>query len=405
MVMSSLVGSTMASFISQFSMTVNQLSEKLGAGQEIILFSEVLKSFSIVIGMLISGVIYKRLKLKKTFLLAMALLLLPQFSIAYSPNVFTLMVLKILQGFATIIFPVFILVIIQWMEANHIGFATAMFNGIFYGGSGLGAIATGFIIPRLGWEASYLILGIISLMLGIIWFFTIDEKNQNNTESVGSSGTIRATYIEMVKKPEIWLLVLGLLGYTWALQAVAVDMPIFGEYIGYGAEDIGKIMASTTIGTVIASLISGKVSDMYSQRTINKVSGRIFIMMLSSIIIFIFTLLIIVLDLNNFYIFYILALFISFGGAWGLGSFYSIFPEMFRGDMLEIAPGFAGGIADISVPLAPFVVGIVFGARGLWSLGWLSCTIMSGLSLIACIFLLSGFGKRKINENHCNGFK
>ncbi len=403
--MSSLVGSTMASFISQFSMTVNQLSEKLGAGQEIILFSEVLKSFSIVIGMLISGVIYKRLKLKKTFLLAMALLLLPQFSIAYSPNVFTLMVLKILQGFATIIFPVYILVIIQWMEANHIGFATAMFNGIFYGGSGLGAIATGFIIPRLGWEASYLILGIISLMLGIIWFFTIDEKNQNNTESVGSSGTIRATYIEMVKKPEIWLLVLGLLGSTWALQAVAVDMPIFGEYIGYGAEDIGKIMASTTIGTVIASLISGKVSDMYSQRTINKVSGRIFIMMLSSIIIFIFTLLIIVLDLNNFYIFYILALFISFGGAWGLGSFYSIFPEMFRGDMLEIAPGFAGGIADISVPLAPFVVGIVFGARGLWSLGWLSCTIMSGLSLIACIFLLSGFGKRKINENHCNGFK
>ena len=166
-----------------------------------------------------------------------------------------------------------------------------------------------------------------------------------------------------------------------------------------------RIMASTTIGTVIASLISGKVSDMYSQRTINKVSGRIFIMMLSSIIIFIFTLLIIVLDLNNFYIFYILALFISFGGAWGLGSFYSIFPEMFRGDMLEIAPGFAGGIADISVPLAPFVVGIVFGARGLWSLGWLSCTIMSGLSLIACIFLLSGFGKRKINENHCNGFK
>lgn len=405
MVMSSLVGSTMASFISQFSMTVNQLSEKLGAGQEIILFSEVLKSFSIVIGMLISGVIYKRLKLKKTFLLAMALLLLPQFSIAYSPNVFTLMVLKILQGFATIIFPVYILVIIQWMEANHIGFATAMFNGIFCGGSGLGAIATGFIIPRLGWEASYLILGIISLMLGIIWFFTIDEKNQNNTESVGSSGTIRATYIEMVKKPEIWLLVLGLLGSTWALQAVAVDMPIFGEYIGYGAEDIGKIMASTTIGTVIASLISGKVSDMYSQRTINKVSGRIFIMMLSSIIIFIFTLLIIVLDLNNFYIFYILALFISFGGAWGLGSFYSIFPEMFRGDMLEIAPGFAGGIADISVPLAPFVVGIVFGARGLWSLGWLSCTIMSGLSLIACIFLLSGFGKRKINENHCNGFK
>ena len=403
--MSSLVGSTMASFISQFSMTVNQLSEKLGAGQEIILFSEVLKSFSIVIGMLISGVIYKRLKLKKTFLLAMALLLLPQFSIAYSPNVFTLMVLKILQGFATIIFPVYILVIIQWMEANHIGFATAMFNGIFCGGSGLGAIATGFIIPRLGWEASYLILGIISLMLGIIWFFTIDEKNQNNTESVGSSGTIRATYIEMVKKPEIWLLVLGLLGSTWALQAVAVDMPIFGEYIGYGAEDIGKIMASTTIGTVIASLISGKVSDMYSQRTINKVSGRIFIMMLSSIIIFIFTLLIIVLDLNNFYIFYILALFISFGGAWGLGSFYSIFPEMFRGDMLEIAPGFAGGIADISVPLAPFVVGIVFGARGLWSLGWLSCTIMSGLSLIACIFLLSGFGKRKINENHCNGFK
>ncbi len=165
-------------------------------------------------------------------------------------------------------------------------------------------------------------------------------------------------------------------------------MPIFGEYNGYGVEDIGKIMASTAIGAIIASLVSGKVSDYYALNRINKSSSRIKIMMLSSIITFISSLLLNILDLKNYNLFYTLVLLLSFGGAWGLGAFYSILPELFSDEMMKIAPGFTGGIADISVPLSPFVVGIVFGSRGKWGLAWMSCSTMSMLSLLACVILL-----------------
>ncbi len=386
---SSLVGCTMASFISQFSMTVNQLSEKLGQTQEIILFSEVLKSFTIVLGMLLSGIVYKKLQLKKTFILAITLLLVPQFIIPYSPNIQVLIILKLVQGLSTIIFPVFILNIIEWIDDKQTGSATAVFNGLFYGGSGIGATISGYIIPRMGWEASYIVLGIISLILCITWLLTVCEKPKSAfKEVIKDNKNVSATYLDILRMPEIWLLIVGLLGCTWSMQAVAADMPLFGEYIGYSVEDTGKIMTSTAIGTIIASLISGKVSDYYALRNTNKPASRIKIMMLSSIITLVSSLLIIVLDLRNFHIFYLLVLLLSFGGAWGLGAFYSIFPELFRDGMLEIAPGFSGGIADISVPLSPFVVGIVFGSKGNWGLGWLSCTIMSILSLLACIVLL-----------------
>ncbi len=393
---SSLVGCTMASFVSQFSMTVNQLSIKLGVSQEILLFSDVLKSLTIVLGMLSSGIIYEKLHLKKTFILAVAFLLIPQFIMPYSPNIQVLIVLKLIQGFSTVIFPILILNIIDWIDKEQTGFATAVFNGLFYGGSGIGAVISGYIIPKMSWEASYIVLGIISLIFSIIWLLTVHEKPKNISNRILEDNIkTHTTYLDMICMPETWLLIIGLLGSTWSIQAVAADMPIFGEYIGYSVEDIGKIMASTAIGTIIASLVSGKASDYYALNKINKSASRVKIMMLSSMITLISSLLLITLDLKNFNLFYALVLLLSFGGAWGLGSFYSILPELFSDEMMKIAPGFSGGIADISVPLSPFIVGIVFGSRGKWGLAWMSCSIMSMLSLLACVILLIRIKNKK----------
>lgn len=105
------------------------------------------------------------------------------------------------------------------------------------------------------------------------------------------------------------------------------------------------------------------------------------------------SLMLILLDLTNFGLFYATAFIFSFGGSWGLGTFYSILPEIFDEERLPIITGLAGGAGDMGMPLAPLLVGVVFGARGMWHLGWSVCIVISLLSILACFLLL---GNKKV---------
>lgn len=187
--------------------------------------------------------------------------------------------------------------------------------------------------------------------------------------------------------PQVWLLIIGFFSTTYVLQAITVDLPIFSDFLGYDSAATGKIMTAVTIGMFLACLVSGKISDVYAGKSKNRAKARIYTLMIGPMIIILASLFLMIANLNNFFIFYFAAFFFSFGAAWGLGTFYSILPEMFDKETLPIITGFSGGIGDIGMPLAPLVVGVVFGFNGLWNLGWASCAILGVLSIIACLIL------------------
>ena len=91
-------------------------------------------------------------------------------------------------------------------------------------------------------------------------------------------------------------------------------------------------------------------------------------------------------DLTNFGVFFALTFLLTFFGAWGLGVFYSILPEMFRPDEVSSVTGIAGGLADLGMPIGPTVVGVIFGAGGRWDLGWYSC---GAIALVGILFNLA----------------
>ena len=132
---------------------------------------------------------------------------------------------------------------------------------------------------------------------------------------------------------------------------------------------------------------------MVARRMSNKGRARILVMAVGPILIIIASLMLILLDLTNFGLFYATAFIFSFGGSWGLGTFYSILPEIFDEERLPIITGLAGGAGDMGMPLAPLLVGVVFGARGMWHLGWSVCIVISLLSILACFLLL---GNKKL---------
>ena len=233
-------------------------------------------------------------------------------------------------------------------------------------------------------------------MIGVIWLLTVKDTTKDKASDAVEADNLneeKVSSLSLLKMPVVWLLILAFISTTFVIQAITVDLPLFSEWLGYNELESGKINTAVTIGLLAACLVSGQISDMVARRMSNKGRARILVMAIGPILIIVASLMLILLDLTNFGLFYATAFIFSFGGSWGLGTFYSILPEIFDEERLPIITGLAGGAGDMGMPLAPLLVGVVFGACGMWHLGWSVCIIISLLSILACFLLL---GNKKV---------
>lgn len=395
---SSLMGCSISSAFPQFSMTVSSVAEKTGLSESFLLATDTLKSAAIVVAMLCSGFFYKKFGARITFIIALICMALPQFVIPYTSVPALLIFWKLVQGFSSVIFPVFLLIIMDVISERQAGLATAVFNGIFYSGGGVGGTLAGFFIAKSGWLSSYFALGIIALVIGLIWLFTVKDTTKDKASDAAdvtadNLNEEKTSSLTLLKMPVVWLLILAFISTTFVIQAITVDLPLFSQWLGYDELASGKINTAVTIGLLAACLVSGQISDMVARRMSNKGRARILVMAVGPILIIVASLMLILLDLTSFGLFYATAFIFSFGGSWGLGTFYSILPEIFDEERLPIITGLAGGAGDMGMPLAPQLVGVVFGARGMWHLSWSVCIVISLLSILACFLLL---GNKKV---------
>jgi len=395
--LSAFMGCTISAAFPQFSMTVTELSLKTGLSQEFLLTSDTIKSASIVVAMLLSGVAYKRIGAHKTFIFALFATVLPQFLLPFVEMPLLIILLKILQGLSSIIFPVFLVIILNWIEERQAGISTAIFNGIFYGGGGIGGTFAGVIIAKQGWVASYFVLGIVQIIVGLIWLFTVKEQPQGALKETDAIEKIEnEPKINFLTMPKVWLLAIAFFATTWTVQAITVDMPLLCEFVGYDALSSGKLLMAVTIGMITACIVSGKISDLAATKMQNKSVARLSIFAIGCVLIIASILLLILADLTNFYLFFFVIFMLSFGASWGLGTFYSILPEMFDKNTLPLVTGFTGGVGDIGMPLAPLVVGVAFGSRGLWNVGFGSCAVIAAISVLAILPLLKSLQNKEI---------
>ncbi len=414
---SALTGVSMTASFPQFTMVVEEYAVKLHTTQEFLLFTDTVKSVAIMIAMLISGPVYRRLGLKKIFLCAMTAMIVPQIIMPYAVSAGMVLILKIIQGFSSILFPVFLITIMSWMDKGNVGTATAVFNGIFYGGSGLGATAAGFTIAASGWKESFYVIALMALIPSALWFFTVKEKKEplpgrpcSNEEDVSarmdastgmdvSTGTDIApcrekTFQAVAGSLQTWLLVLCLLSTVWMVQVLSVDLPLYGSFLQYDAGTVGLVMSSLSVGIFLACVISGKSSDYFAGKSKNPATARLLVFACGPLLTVLSILLMFVIDGGSFPVFYASVLLLSFAGAWGLGSFYCILPELMDSGKAEYATGFIGGIADIGMPVGPLVFGVAFGVKGLWTAAWVSC---------AAICLVSVLGSAALLRSHRRG--
>ena len=397
-ILSALFGCILTAGYPQFSMTLDHLVERMQVSQDVLLTGDTVKLAAVVLAMWLSNTCYRKLGLYQTILLGAAATIIPQFLFPFITSLPLFFVLKFSQGMSSIVFPIMMLLMMDWVEENQTGLVTAVFNGIFYGGGGIGATASSFVLSRWGWIGTYFALGIALAVVTAIWIATVRERKAPAAVEAEAPKEKGLSIPQLLRLPKVYCLILGFIPTTFAVQAISSDLSLYGSFLAYSESQIGSLGTAATIGMVAACLVSGKCSDFFAGKAANRGAARVGVMLAGCALTVVSVVFLLSAASQGFALFYAAVLLFSFGGSWGLGVFYSILPDVFDERSLSTATGFIGGFGDMMMPIAPTVVGVVFGVRGLWSLGWGACALLAVIGVLACAVLI-GILKREAKPN------
>ena len=380
--------------VTQYSMVVGNIAQALAVESQMILAADTVRAVCLVIAMFASSLIYKKLGLRKTMLFGMMCQIMPQFLIPLAINAKSLPMLflfKGLQGINAMAFPLYISTITLWIEQRFAGLATAIFNGSFVAGSGVGAWLAGKVIPAFGWQASFYVIGGVCAAFAIpAWLITRDKEHPKTPEKVN-----KGTYGPIVRQPVTWMLIAGLFANTWVGQAVTVDMSVYANSLGYAPGDTGNLMLAISFVTVISSILAGAVSDLFAAKSANSIKVRSFIMSLGYLLSMVAAVMLPFAAEKGFVMLVISACAMMFGASWSGGVFWALPVEIYSEDENVAGTAFCSGASNVPNPVAPAVVGVMLGAQGHWTLAWITCAAASAISLAASVMLMT----QKKNSN------
>ncbi len=281
----------------------------------------------------------------------------------------------------------FVVIIMNWIAEKRKGLASGILLGGFLGGGGLGGFIAGYAIPTWGWQSAFLILGLISVILTVIWFGTVRMpiSLEPPEKKIDSPNEKRGRWSKVFRMPETWLLSMVVFGCAWVAFAIIAELPIYMDYIGYGVTEVGNVMIAVSIAYIVSAVLGGGLSDVFAIKMKNPVTGRAVGMSIGVVVAIIGATFMPIAGPMGLGAVFIAAFMAAFGSSWPQAVYWAVPSEVYTSDLEALGTGFTGGIGNISIPIVPIVMGIILAPA--WNLGWMTCTIMSLLALVACLVL------------------
>jgi MFS family permease len=241
-------------------------------------FETAMLGFSLVvltqgIGNFFQGSLVHKLGFRKTFLIFLPFLLVPQFLIPYLPQLisnlslawYACLALRAIQGFG-LVFAVLSPLVGCWFPLRERGLAQGIFMTAVSLNTGIGALIVGMLTNLgYGWEQIFILLGVLILVFSVGWICLIKEppiKEQVKRAvkiGEGMEGVKKSIYL----LPSTWTVVLILSMNCWVIFGAVANAAPYLEDIGY-VEPFKKALALLflSLAGVIATPLGGKVSDL-----------------------------------------------------------------------------------------------------------------------------------------------
>ncbi len=142
-------------------------------------------------------------------------------------------------------------------------------NGVVSAGMGLGftvgaLISATTLSPLLGsWRGVVFLYGGISVLIGLIWLFTVKEHHQRHLGAAPTKIPLRQSIARVFPMKSLWFLGLTLLGFSGCVQGVIGYLPTYLRDIGWTVASADGALtvfsALSTLGVIPMALLSAKV--------------------------------------------------------------------------------------------------------------------------------------------------
>ncbi|MFC1995367.1 MFS transporter, partial [Chloroflexota bacterium] len=273
----------------------------------------------------------------------------------------------------------------RWFDERR-----GMMTGIIFSGQGLGLVIMPLVISRLiynyGWRDSYLMMGIISLVLIIsaAQFLKCDptqvgQTAYGKTRSESDNPSSQAKLFSLrqaVSTKQFWILGAILFSILFSVDGVMIHIVIYATGLGIAATAAANILPIIGAFGIFGRFATGVVSDRIGNKPSLVIS---FTLMSVALILLTFTT-----DLIMLYLF--AAIFgISFGALMVLMS--PITAELFGLRSLGLILGVLIFIADIGDASSPIVVGRIFDVTGSYNLAFITTAGFAILGIILSLLI------------------
>jgi|GEM_PF-3160973 len=375
--------------VTAYSVAVPKKAEAIGVVRSDAALGVSIFLVGLALALIVGGMVIDRIGVKKTVLLGMLLLIVPQFLIPMITNFELLMVVRFVQGWALISWSAFMVSIMGWIPLKNKGLAAALFLGGSIGGSGIGGLIAGSLIPTMGYGAVFYVLGILPLLFLIIWMVSV--KVPPHMLPPPGSEKIRVkrpkpNYRPMLKMPETWALAGIIVANMWLYFGMSGTTAQYGAFLGYETGAIGALTFSFTPACLIGAILAGFWADRRAKTARSPIVGRAFVLMVGLILAMIGSAFIPVLSPMSFMAFVGIISFVMFFNAMAQGAYWAIPAETYPKELQAAGSTFSCGIGSLPKPLAPLVMAVVLAP--LWDIAWWTTTVISILGVIGCIMLL-----------------
>lgn len=215
--------------------------------------------------------ILKKYSFKKVLFIGVLAAGLATIGMAFSQSILLFYILGAIRGLATGLFgPVTLTMIVNgWFEKHH-GLATSLVLGCSGIGGALFSPLFASLIGSIGWEKSYIVMGILMVLLcvpAILVPFTMDAREEGllpygyreKAPVSGEAAVRRKGKQEIVTSSFLALFVLSVL-HT-AVTGVPHHFPGFAQSIGYSAALGATMLSAGMVGNIISKLVIGYLSD------------------------------------------------------------------------------------------------------------------------------------------------
>jgi MFS family permease len=136
-------------------------------------------------------------------------------------------------------------------------FGTA--NGIMAAGTGfgftLGAMISATLLSPLlgGWRNVFFFYGAVSVVVSLLWLFTVKEAERAGTSGSEGRLSLRQTGAQVLQVKSVWLMGLALLGFVGCVQGMSGYLPLYLRESGWTAAGAdGTLAAFTGVGATAA---------------------------------------------------------------------------------------------------------------------------------------------------------